>query len=139
MTSWLYMGVIGLALLASTPAAPSTVGPEARQQAMVGGSDLFRSYCKACHGESGRGDGPLASALKKRTADLTGLTQRNNGTFPTEMVAQIIDGRNPVKGHGGGDMPVWGDALLNSQGSGTEVLVKDRIMALVEHLRTLQK
>jgi hypothetical protein len=56
------------------------------------------------------------------------------------MIGRIIDGRNPVKGHGGGDMPVWGEALLRTQaGAGSEDAVKERIDALVDYLRTVQR
>ena len=41
----------------------------------------------------------------------TRLAQRNKGRFDAEKVQRIIDGRDPVKGHGGPDMPVWGDAF----------------------------
>ena len=118
-------------------AAPAVAG---RQSGTVTGADLFHSYCVACHGTDARGTGPLASSLKKRPADLTTLSSTNGGTFPADMVARIVDGRNPVKGHGGGDMPVWGEALLKTQGSGgSEAAVKQRIDALVDYLRGLQK
>lgn len=139
MRSWFSATLIVLAAIARVAAAAPSASAGATSPQARAGSDLFRNYCKVCHGEEGKGDGPLATSLKKRPADLSGLARRNNGTFPTEMVARIIDGRNPVQGHGGGDMPVWGDALLKAQESGTEALVKDRIMAIVDHLKTLQK
>ena len=79
------------------------------------GSDLFKTYCAACHGTSAHGDGPLAAMMKKPPPDLTQFAARNGGTFPSALVAQIIDGRQPVKGHGGPDMPVWGDAFRASR------------------------
>jgi len=111
----------------------------AGQGGTANGGDMFRSYCVACHGADAKGTGPLASSLTKRPADLTALAKTNGGEFPAEIVARIIDGRNPVKGHGGGDMPVWGEALLKSQGGGSEAAVQERIDALVGYLRTLQK
>ena len=112
---------------------------QASATSTVAGSDVFRTYCVTCHGADAKGTGPLANSLKKRPADLTQLSARNNGAFPTEMVAQVIDGRNAVKGHGGGDMPVWGEAMLKSQDGGSEGVVKDRIDSLVAYLRSLQK
>jgi mono/diheme cytochrome c family protein len=129
-----------LILLTATALGTLWMVPIAAGQARVAnGADLFHSYCVVCHGTDARGTGPLASSLTKRPADLTMLAATNGGTFPAEMVGQIIDGRKPVKGHGGGDMPVWGEALLKAQGAGTEESVKERIDALVSHLRSLQK
>jgi mono/diheme cytochrome c family protein len=116
----------------------STKQLPAAPQATPAGSGLYSTYCVACHGADAKGNGPLASSLKKKPADLTQLTKRNNGTFPAEMVAQVIDGKNPVKGHGGGDMPVWGEALLNSQDGGSQAAVKTRIDALVNYLASKQ-
>jgi hypothetical protein len=42
-------------------------------------------------------------------------------------VRKVIDGRQPVTGHGGKDMPVWGDAFQAASG---ESAVKARIEAL---------
>ena len=102
------------------------------------GSDLFRNYCAVCHGTSARGDGPLADKLKKRPADLTQFSLQHGGTFPAAMVTSIIVGRRPVPGHGGPDMPVWGDAFKASQTGGTEDAAKARIDELVRYLETLQ-
>lgn len=125
-----------VALLWTVPAAsqPNQDTP----RAIPAGSGLFNTYCVACHGANAKGNGALADSLKKRPADLTQLAKKNNGVFPREMVAQVIDGRNSVKGHGGGDMPVWGEALLNSQDGGSETVVKERIGSIVTYLETLQ-
>lgn len=44
----------------------------------------------------------------------------------------------PVKGHGGTDMPVWGDAFKRSVEGYSEKAVKTRIEAIVEYVRTIQ-
>jgi mono/diheme cytochrome c family protein len=100
------------------------------------GRDLFRTYCASCHGESARGDGPIAPHLRVPPANLTEFAKRN-GTFDAALVAQVIDGRNPVRGHGGGDMPVWGDAFSAARGA-TPTAVDGRIRALVRYLETIQ-
>jgi mono/diheme cytochrome c family protein len=102
------------------------------------GSEIFRTYCATCHGVGAKGDGPLAEMLKKRPADLTLFARNNNGVYPAELVGKIIDGRQPVPGHGGKDMPVWGDAFKGAAGGGDEASIKARIDALVEHLKTVQ-
>jgi hypothetical protein len=99
------------------------------------GAAIFETYCATCHGRSAKGDGPLAESLKIRPADLTLIAKRNGGTFPSDQVARIIDGRNQVKGHGGGDMPVWGDAFAKST---DPMPVAEKIRRLVLHLQSIQ-
>jgi len=99
------------------------------------GGALFRLYCASCHGTSGKGDGPLAGSMKVQPSDLTEIAKRNGGMFPSEQVAQIIDGLKPVKGHGGGDMPVWGDAFSKSS---DPTPVAERIGRLVKYLESIQ-
>jgi mono/diheme cytochrome c family protein len=108
-------------------------------QETYSGSELFKTYCVACHGTSARGDGPLAANMKKPPPDLTQFAARNGGEFPSELVGRIIDGRQPVKGHGGPDMPVWGDAFRASRTGNSEEAVQARIKALVEYLKFLQE
>src|SRR5262245_45483310 len=102
------------------------------------GWTVFRMNCAVCHGTSARGDGPLADALRFRPADLTLIAKHNRGKFPTPTVRRIIDGREPVKGHGGTDMPVWGDAFKRSAGGFSDEAVKLRIDAIVAHLKSIQ-
>jgi mono/diheme cytochrome c family protein len=101
------------------------------------GSGLFATYCVVCHGADGKGSGPLADSLKRRPSDLTALAKANGGTYPRDMVLKIIDGREGVKGHGGGDMPVWGDAFERSVDAGPQA-VKERLDALVDYIATMQ-
>lgn len=105
----------------------------------VSGGDLFKTYCASCHGRSGKGDGPLAEHMKKRPPDLTLFSQENGGVFPAATIAQIIDGRNPLAGHGGPDMPVWGNVFKASSQVDSEAAVKARIDALVSHVESIQQ
>jgi hypothetical protein len=98
----------------------------------------YRFYCRTCHGESAEGDGPIAEQLRSLPADLTMLSQRNRGDFPTERIRQILEGQIEVKGHGSGDMPVWGDAFLKADESRTGETVEDRILALTHYLWSIQ-
>ena len=126
------------ALAAPVPAAtPAQQTSEAVLSATDGGS-LFRTYCASCHGKEGKGDGPLAQHLRFQPPDVTTISKRNRGKFDAELVHRIIDGREPVKGHGGTDMPVWGDAFRRSGEGFSEQEVKARIGAIVEHLRAIQ-
>jgi mono/diheme cytochrome c family protein len=101
----------------------------------VGGSTIFSTYCAACHGTSAKGDGPLASSLRTRPADLTQIAKRNGGTFPAAQVERTIEGRSPVKGHGGPDMPVWGDAFAKSSDT---MPADQKIQRLVRYLESIQ-
>lgn len=102
------------------------------------GSSLFKTYCATCHGVEARGDGPLADQLRVRPPDLT-LFGRTNGSFDREKVRRIVDGRDPVKGHGGPDMPIWGDVFKQADEGYSEKKVIERIEALVDYIATIQR
>ena len=58
----------------------------------IAGRDSFEFYCASCHGTGGKGDGPIASALKVRPTDLTSLARRNRGAFPKDLVLAVVTG-----------------------------------------------
>ncbi len=103
------------------------------------GSAVYRTYCAVCHGVGATGDGPLAESLRYAPPDLTTLAKPNEGNYDADRVHRMIDGRAPVKGHGGPDMPIWGDAFKRSGEGYSEKAVKERIEALVGHLKSLQR
>lgn len=111
--------------------------PAARSSLAIAGANNYAQYCVACHGKDAKGTGTLAATLKPKPADLTGLTARNGGTYPREMVFEVIDGRKKVKGHGGGDMPEWG-AAFDAATASNAAEVKRRIDSLVDYLETIQ-
>ena len=115
-----------------------TPAPVEEMRQSVPGCEVFRLYCAACHGPSGRGDGPLASNMRRKPSDLTEIAKRNGDQFPSEMVFRTIDGRQPVRGHGGPDMPVWGDAFGKSGDNATPTSVRETIESLVSYIRSFQ-
>lgn len=119
----------GSTVTAQEPAVPTSV--------IIAGSNNFAQYCVVCHGKDAKGTGQLAASLTVKPANLTELTKRNGGAYPRDLVFQVIDGRKPVKGHGGGDMPEWGKAFAAATPSDADT-VKTRIDSLVEYLATLQ-
>lgn len=139
---WMGTGAaVALALAIGTAVHTAAAQPAASrdgQPSQFVGSDLYRMYCVTCHGRSGLGDGPLADMMKKRPPDLTVFARKNGGVYPADMVRRIIDGRQPVPGHGGKDMPVWGDAFKSAHGGGGEMAIRERIDALVQHIESLQ-
>jgi nucleotide-binding universal stress UspA family protein/mono/diheme cytochrome c family protein len=130
------IGAFALAFALAVPGMASAQ-EEMRKQTVPGG-ELFRTYCATCHGTSARGDGPLASSMTRKPADLTEIAKRNGGQFPPEMVFRTIDGRKPIRGHGGPDMPVWGDAFARSRDGGGDEQVKKMIQSLVDFLESIQ-
>jgi mono/diheme cytochrome c family protein len=111
---------------------------EDNQPKVVSGHATYMTYCAVCHGVAARGDGPLADSLRVRPPDLTLLAKRSGGRFDDETVRRIIDGRKPVKGHGGPDMPVWGDVFKNTADGYSDAAVREKVMGVVEHLRSIQ-
>lgn len=101
------------------------------------GAYLYRVYCASCHGDAGRGDGPVADLEPQRPSDLTTLAQRAGGQFPRERVRTSLDGTARVPGHGKG-MPNWIEVLRRTE-RGNERAVRERIDAIVSHVETLQR
>jgi mono/diheme cytochrome c family protein len=98
------------------------------------GGELYARYCTSCHGDSGRGDGPVAHVLNPRPADLT------QSTLSVAELIERIDGQRVVMAHGPRAMPVWGEifsAELVSE-SKARAIVALRLQALTEHVRGLR-
>ncbi len=103
----------------------------------IQGSALFTAYCAVCHGKDGKGDGPMAKALKATPPDLTRLAARNGGKFPTDRVQRIIASRDQTPaGHGTREMPVWGPIF--SQIAWDQDLGQIRVYNLAKYLEKLQ-
>jgi mono/diheme cytochrome c family protein len=105
------------------------------------GAQLYRQYCASCHGKGGEGDGVVAPFFGLKPLDLTLITRRSGGTFPTERVRRVVDGREMPAPHGTREMPVWGmqfgmTAANPAQG---EAVARAAIDRLVEYLRSIQK
>jgi mono/diheme cytochrome c family protein len=100
------------------------------------GKDLYLRLCASCHGESGKGDGPAAVALKHPPANLTQLSKTHGGTFPRAEVMQFIDGERPVPAHGPRQMPVWGQVFRRER---TESEARMRILVLTTFLQSIQE
>lgn len=103
------------------------------------GRTSYRIYCRNCHGDEAKGDGPIAELLKAPPADLTKLSAKNDGKFPAEEIYEAIDGRNEVAAHGSREMPIWGFSFQDpSRDEDQEAEVRERLLDLVAYLETLQ-
>ena len=133
--------LFAIAALAAAGAV-ATAGPISAQDARAG-QLLYETYCAACHGDSGRGEGRMAPILSVLPSDLTVLSEYNDGAFPAFDVARQIDGRDPILAHGG-DMPIFGDFFDTvpmvdiAEPSGQRMMVSVPVADLIAFLEEIQ-
>lgn len=88
------------------------LGGSAHAQNQTDGKNLYTSYCAACHGEKGKGDGVAAKGLPARPADHTNGAIMNQ--LSDKYLMEVIS-----KGGGAVDksafMPAWGSSLNDKQ------------------------
>jgi mono/diheme cytochrome c family protein len=127
------------ALTNATPGQQSTQDkPLSLLSPSLYGVDNFHSYCSPCHGRDGKGDGPVAAALRRRPSDLTTMAKRHHGVFPRAEVREFITNGSPdVLEHGTVDMPIWGPTFRALDSSDRSVAI--RIANVVEYLATIQQ
>ena len=147
MRRWLILTGIAVAVLGiAIPRARSGAPAEtiAGLSSELGRSD-FQTYCAACHGVEGNGDGTVAEFLTIKAPDLTTLAARSGGAFPRDRLVEVIDGRAEVKVHGPRDMPVWGEWFdyeamsPDTDRDARAIIVKLRIEALVNYVESIQR
>jgi mono/diheme cytochrome c family protein len=132
-----------LALLAALPNSPAQAQDLDSMQVHFG-TLAYQFYCANCHGEGGKGDGPVAAALTRQPADLTRLAVRNGGSFPVQEVTAAIDGRVEIVGHLDLFMPPWGHLFAREldafpKGTVVEALVARRIAHIIAYLESIQE
>lgn len=122
--------------------ALASAGVMAQQRVDMGKRE-YDNNCAACHGSSGKGNGPYAELLRKSPPDLTMMAMRNGGVFPMSRAYEVIEGAGV--GHGTRDMPIWGQDYSVKAAEyymdvpyNPEAYVRTRILALVEYLNRLQ-
>ena len=135
---------IGTAVLGAALIAAPVLGYA--QLAVDIGKREYTLSCTICHGDSGKGDGPLVEYLKKPAADLTKIQKNNMGVFPFDRLYEVIDGREAIGPHGTREMPIFGRDYNQEAGEyfgfadpkGIESFVRGRIIALIGYIYTLQ-
>jgi mono/diheme cytochrome c family protein len=125
---------IGGMILGLAWAAQRADPPKEPLIASIQGPALYKAYCAACHGPEAKGNGPSASTLKFRPADLTRISARNGGTFPLMRIERIISGEEERRGHGA--MPAWGPIF--SEVGRDQDLGRVRVDNLARYLKEIQ-
>ena len=127
--------------LSSVLAWSAGAGPRQERPPRVdysSGAYLYRTFCATCHGEGGKGDGPVADIADRRPSDLTRLTRDHGGTYPRDHVLRVLENAEPLPGHQPPAMPNWHNVLKTTEG-GDERLIRKRLEALADHVATLQQ
>jgi mono/diheme cytochrome c family protein len=138
----LMAGAASVVLFAvAQPSTPTIKTVPIQQTNPTSGRQMYVAYCAACHGAEGQGNGPAASALKIPPSDLTLLSQKNKGAFPSSRVYSVIEFGAPTPAHGSAEMPVWGTLMLSlhSVSSDNREEVSQRIGNLTNYVKGLQK
>ncbi len=143
MTRKARLGTMAGMIVAATGIALLPVGAGFGQLfglADYSGEELYLRFCASCHGQEGRGDGPVAATLNVLVPDLTMLEIRRGGQFPAADVREMIDGRAVVTAHGPRNMPVWGYEFWVEEGADrvAEAQARTAINRLVAYLAELQ-
>ncbi len=127
----------GLGFLPLSAGLAATDSPLSRESDP--GRFLFRVHCQSCHGPEGHGDGVMRDVLTVAPSDLTTISKRNDGSFPTHLMFETIDGRREHPAHGAREMPVWGITFQTLDlDTNQEPEVERRIRDLVHYLESIQ-
>ena len=113
------MSVLATLLLATPAIVESQETAEHAGFLAIKGRTTFRSFCASCHGPKADGKGNVAQYLTIKPTDLTQLSKRREGVFPSKLVSQVIAGVKEVRGHGSREMPIWGDVFQSPLASDT--------------------
>jgi len=114
-----------LLILFSTNIPAASANPPAAYE----GRRLYVSYCQLCHGTDGKGNGPLAKAMKIHTADLTTTVRSRSDT----ILKKIITGEGKQTITGRDRHNVLSDAMPEWK----EIFSEPQIDALIAYLRFL--
>jgi len=112
--------MIGLAVAALVVFGPTKSPPPAdiaKDPLLVIGRDLYLSRCVSCHGERGRGDGPLAKGLSgPKPRDFSGEAWRH-GDQPEQAIDVV------ARGVPNTSMPGWSSSYSPSEIRGVTAYV----------------
>ena len=111
------------------------------QTSPASGQEMYANYCASCHGAKATGNGPAAPALKTPPPNLTLLSQKNGGVFPTAHIQAVLQMGVASPAHGSSEMPVWGNLLLdlNASSQNDGAMMKQRVYNLTNYLKLVKK
>jgi mono/diheme cytochrome c family protein len=111
------------------------------EEDVLAGRATFMQYCTSCHGVNGRGGGSLADSLGKEVPDLTLISSRYEGVFPSEYVLRTIDGRQEFLAHGTRQMPIWGNIWRPGEEDTheAEIATQRTLNGLLHYLESIQR
>jgi len=101
------------------------------------GAELYNQHCVACHGVDLKGAGPFPPPYRT-PPDLTTLTQRHGGKFPSLYVSKVLRNGVTLPAHGPAEMPVWGSEFA-AKDQLDRAQVSARVRALVKYIRSMQR
>lgn len=93
------------------------------------GGRLYVSYCQLCHGTAGKGDGPLAKAMKITPADLTTTVRSRSDTILKKIITG--EGKQTITGRDRHNL------LSDAMPEWTNVFDESQLEALIAYLRFL--
>jgi mono/diheme cytochrome c family protein len=100
------------------------------------GAGLFKKHCAVCHGDDLKGAGPFPAPYRM-PPDLTTLTQRHGGKFPSAYVSKVLHSGVELPAHGPAEMPVWGTEFETTE-QVDKAKVALRIKSLTTYIASLQ-
>lgn len=132
--------VSGAAMVVAILLAPEFAHADSRLKERILGEGRvdYQVHCAACHGASGKGDGPMARLLIKPPTDLTGIAARNGGLFPFWRMFDIIAGNAPVVGHDTFQMPQFWSRFRSDEGRLGYSDAHVRVLMLTHYLESIQ-
>jgi len=120
--------------LAQQPATTPTIKHDtAKMTKSNDGAQMYTEYCAVCHGKDGKGNGPAATALKAKPADLTQLGKQHGGEISAKDFEDKVTGKMMTPAHGAQDMPIWGPVFSTL---GNEQLRLYNVRKYVESLQS---
>jgi mono/diheme cytochrome c family protein len=129
--------ILGAGLLFAAGAAAQEAAPD--ESVLGEGKSDFAWHCSSCHGEDGKGDGPMAKMLVKPPADLTAIAKANGGSFPFWRVYRIIAGKTSVPGHEPFQMPDFWKRFSGDENEWGFLPPHVRVLELTHYIDSLQE
>lgn len=138
----LLMAILAALIIAlMVPANARAADDEVPRALVEDGHKTYLNLCASCHGNTGKGDGPVAAELLTKPIDLTQIARKNDGKFPFWHVYQTINGRRIPRAHGTPEMPVWGRTPEKFYGGfpAGETTTREWMLAVTLYLQSMQE